>query len=70
MTSTTLCTDVSLLTSILTYFFVINYVYLIKLNEHYEQKYVPSPITYSHLSNNRGGWNKRGEWDLLEKTST
>ena len=25
---------------------------------------------YSHLSNNRGGWNKRGGWDFLEKTST
>ena len=25
---------------------------------------------YSHLSNNHGGWNKRGGWDLLEKTST
>ena len=23
----------------------------------------------SHLSNNRGGWNKRGVWDFLEKTS-
>ena len=22
---------------------------------------------YSHLSNNCGGWNKRGGWDVLEK---
>ena len=22
---------------------------------------------YSHLSNNRGGWNKRRGWDFLEK---
>ena len=25
---------------------------------------------YSHLSIKRGGWNKRGGWDFLEKTST
>ena len=29
-----------------------------------------SVVSYSHLSNNRGGWNKRGGWDFLEKTST
>ena len=27
-------------------------------------------IMYPHLSNNSGGWNKRGGWDFLEKTST
>ena len=30
----------------------------------------PYHSAYSHLSNNRGGWNKRGGWDFLEKTST
>ena len=25
---------------------------------------------YSHLSNSRGGWNKCGGWNFLEKTST
>ena len=24
-------------------------------------------LSYSHLSNSRGGWNKRGGWDFLEK---
>ena len=24
-------------------------------------------LEYSHLSNNRGGWNKRGGWHFLEK---
>jgi hypothetical protein len=26
-----------------------------------------SILLYSHLSNNLGGWNKRGGWDFLEK---
>ena len=34
----------------------------------------PSPVSaikilYSHLPNKRGGWNKRGGCDFLEKTS-
>ena len=42
------------------------------LNQPFRMPY-PQTLTYvmySHLSNKRGGWNIRGGWDFLEKTST